>query len=140
MSQGKKSIIKYAVLKKKVKKNIKSQHYPPVSFLKTLTSNGTSRKMIVGGAATAARVEPSDKRGDISNEAVVDGWGWCRSSDDSGSGDGGGTWGSDDNRHVVVMCLRKSYDGSVFLGTSGGRSRMSGVGTGGGGGSDGNRG
>ena len=97
--------------------------------------------MIVGGAATTARVEPSDKRGDISNEAVVGGWGWCRGSNDSGSGDGGGTWGSDDNRYVVVMCLQKSYDGSVLLGTLGGRSRMSGVGTdGGSGGSDGNGG
>ena len=97
--------------------------------------------MIVGGAATAARVEPSDKRGNISNEAVVGGWGWCRSSNGSGSGDGGDTWSSDDNWYVVVMCLQKSYDGSVFLGTSGGRSRMSRVGTGGSSdGSNGNRG
>ena len=97
--------------------------------------------MIFGGAATTARVEPSDERGDISNKAVIGGWGWCRSSNDGGSGDGGGTWGSDDNRYVVVMCSWKSYDGNVFLRTSGGRSRMGGVGTdGGSGGGDRNRG
>ena len=84
--------------------------------------------MIFGGAATTARVEPSDERGDISNEAVIGGWGWCRSSNDSWSGDRGGTWGGDDNQYVVVMCLRKSYDASVFLGTSGGGSRIGGIG------------
>ena len=97
--------------------------------------------MIVGGAATAAGVEPSHERGDILNETVVGGWGWCRSSNDGGSGDGGDTWSGDDNWYVVVVCSRKSYDGSVFLGTSGGGLRMSGIGAGGGGGgSDGNGG
>ena len=96
--------------------------------------------MIVGGAATAARVEPSNERGNILNEAVTGGWGRCRSSNDSGSGDRGNTWSGDDNWYVVVMCLQKSYNGSVFLGTSSGRSRISGVSTGSGGGSDGNGG
>ena len=97
--------------------------------------------MIVGGAATTARVEPSDQRGDVSDETVAGCWDWCRSSNDSRGGDGGSTWSGDDNWYIVVMCSRKSYDGSVFLGTSGGGSRISGVGTSGGGnGSDGNRG
>ena len=54
-----------------MEKNTKIVTLPPVSFLKTPTSNGTSRKVIVSRAATTARVEPSDKRGDISNEAVL---------------------------------------------------------------------
>ena len=97
--------------------------------------------MIFGRAVTTARVEPSDERGDILNKAVIGGRDWCRSSNDSGSGNGGGTWGSDDNQYIVVMCLQKSYNGSIFLRTLGGRSRMGGVGTdGGSGGSDRNGG
>ena len=97
--------------------------------------------MIIGGATTAARVEPSNEGGNISNEAIVGGWGWCGGTNDRRSGDGGDTWGGDDNRYVVMMHSWKLYDGSVFLGVSRGRSRVSGVGTGnGGGGSNGNGG
>ena len=96
--------------------------------------------MIVGGTTTTARVEPSNEGRNILNEAIVGGWDQCGGTNDSRSGDGSDTWSGDNNRYIVMMCSWKSYDGSIFLGTSGGRSRISGVGTGNSGGSDGNGG
>ena len=98
--------------------------------------------MIVCGATTTARVEPSDEGGNISNEAIVGDWGRCGGTNDGGSGNGSNMWSGDDNRYIVMMRSWKSYDGSVFLGASRGGSRISGVGasSGGGGGNDGNGG
>ena len=97
--------------------------------------------MIVGGTTTTARVEPSNEGRNILNEAIVGGWDQCGGTNDSRSGDGSDTWSGDNNRYVVMMCSWKSYDGGVFLRSSGGRSRMGGISTdGGSGGGDRNGG
>ena len=61
--------------------------------------------MIVGRATPAARVKPSDERGDISYKAVTGGWDRCGDANDNGSGDGGDTWSCDDNWCIVMMRL-----------------------------------
>ena len=91
--------------------------------------------MVVGGTTTAARVEPSNEGGNISDEAIAGGWDRCGGANNNGSNVGGGTWSGNDNQCIVMVCLRESYSGSVSLGPSSRRSRISGVGTGNGSGS-----
>ena len=61
--------------------------------------------MIVGGTTPAARVKPSDERGDISYEAIAGSWNWCGGMNDGGGGDGGDAWSGGDNRYIVMMHL-----------------------------------
>ena len=91
--------------------------------------------MVVSGTTTAARVEPSNEGGNISNEAIAGGWNRCGGTSDNGSNDGDGMWNGNDNWCIVMMCLRESYSRSVFLRPSGRRSGISGISTGDGGGS-----
>ena len=91
--------------------------------------------MVVSGTTTAARVEPSNEGGNISNEAIAGGWDRCRGMNDNRSNVGGDMWSSNDNRCIVMVCLRESYSRSVFLRPSGRRSGISGISTGDGGGS-----
>ena len=71
--------------------------------------------MIVGGTTTAARVESSNKGGNILNETVAGGGNQCGGTNDSGSNDRGGMWNGNDNRCIVMVCLWESYGRSVFL-------------------------
>ena len=94
--------------------------------------------MVVSGTTTAARVKPSNKGGNISNEAIAGGWDRCRGMNDNRSNVGGDMWSSNDNWCIVMVCLRESYSKSTSLGSLSRRSRISGVSTGNGsGGSNG---
>ena len=97
--------------------------------------------MVVGRPTTATRVEPSDEGRNIPNETIVGGWNRCGGTNCDGSGDGGDMGDGNDNRYVVMVCLRESYRRDVFLRSSDRRLRRSGTGTGNSGsGSNGNRG
>ena len=91
--------------------------------------------MVVSGTTTTARVKPSNEGGNISNEAIAGGWDRCRGMNDNRSNVGGDMWSSNDNRCIVMVCLRESYSKSMSLGSLSRRSRISGVGTGNGSGS-----
>ena len=105
--------------KEKEQEKHENRSTTPLLVLKTPTSVRASRKVAVDGTTTVARVKPRDEGGNILNETIVGSRDRCRGMSGNGSSDGGGTWNDNDNRYVVVVCLRESYSRNVFLGPSG---------------------
>ena len=113
---------KVNIRKKKayVGKDKKGRNTTPVLSVKTLASQGTPGKVIiVGEAAPSARIKMGEEWGDVTGGS--DQRGRIRSR---GAYDGGGcVWNVDDNRGIVVGCMRKTNHGDELSGFVNGGSR-----------------
>ena len=108
---------KKAYVSRKIKKG---RNTTPMLGVKTLTSQGTSREMIIiNGAAPSARIKVGEEWGDVTGGS--DQRGRSRSR---GANDGGGcVWNVDDDRGIVVGRMGKMNRGDELSGFVSGGSR-----------------
>ena len=108
---------------KKAWKKTKNRNTTPALDVKTLASQGTSRKMtVVGGATSGARVEGGKKWGDIACKGAHGrGNGGCRTCNDRSCVKDGNDYGdvvvggvreSDHRDRLVSFCRGRSCEGT----------------------------
>ena len=111
---------KKAYVSKCKQKNEEDRNTTPSLPVKTPTSQGTSRKVsIVGGATPSARIKVGEEWGDVAGGSNQGG----RNGSWSAYNGGGCAWSGDDNRNIVMGCMRKTNHGNRSSGFGSGSSR-----------------